>query len=120
MPYEPNIHEHHKRYIKDVDWNALLTAISELHPEYNDKVDKIFEQQYLYNYNIMLAKNEVLIEYCDWLFPILARTEELSEPKGCDRCDRYIGYMGENLTTLYFMANKDKYNIAHAKCRFLT
>lgn len=120
MPYAPDIHAHHERWIKDADWNALLTAMKELQPEYADKLPEIFNQEFLYNYNIMLAKPEVLKEYCEWLFPILERTEELSIPKGCDRRDRYIGYMGENLTTLYFMINKDKLNIAHAGCRFLT
>jgi hypothetical protein len=119
MPYLPDIHAHHERYLTSVDWNALLTALSELQPEYAAKVPEIFGQQYLYNYNIMLAKKDVLRDYCRWLFPVLQRTEELSSPKGWERADRYIGYMGENLTTLYFMANKDKLNIAHKGCRFL-
>lgn len=119
MPYQPDIHAHHERYIKDVDWKALLTALRKLQPEYADKVDEIFGQQYLYNYNIIVAKKVVLREYCEWLFPILERTEELSVPKGSERADRYIGYMGETLSTLYFMVNKDKLNIVHAGCRFL-
>jgi hypothetical protein len=118
MPYLPDIHAHHERYLTSTDWNALLTALGELHPEYAEKVPEIFGQQYLYNYNIMLAKKEVLRDYCRWLFPVLQRTEELSNPKGWERADRYIGYMGENLTTLYFMVNKDKLKIAHKGCRF--
>ncbi len=58
-------------------------------------------------------------DYCEWLFPVLFMTEELSEPKGFDRADRYIGYMGEILTTLYFMSRRDKLRIAYAGCRFL-
>ena len=34
MPYEPNIHAHHERYLADVDWNALLQALEELSPDY--------------------------------------------------------------------------------------
>ena len=34
MPYEPNIEEHHKRYLAEVDWEALLAALKELQPEY--------------------------------------------------------------------------------------
>ena len=52
-------------------------------------------------------------------FPILERVEELSVPIGANRADRYIGYVGETLATLYFMVNKDKLNVAHAGCRFL-
>ena len=34
MPYDPNIEEHHKRYLSDVDWDALLTALREQQPKY--------------------------------------------------------------------------------------
>lgn len=117
MPYEPNIHAHHERYLKEADWNAMLTALNELQPEYADAFPEVLEQQYLYNYNVILAKKQVLKEYCEWLFSILKRTEELSEPKGCDRADRYIGYMGETLETLYFIKNADKLNVVHTECK---
>ena len=120
MPYEPNIHAHHERYLKDEDWNALLTALAELQPEYAEYFTQVLEQQYLYNYNVILAKKQVLREYCEWLFPILERTEELSVPKGKDRSDRYIGYMGETLETLYFIKNADKLNVVHTECKLYT
>lgn len=117
MPYEPNIHAHHERYLQDVDWKALLTALQELRPEYADYFPTVLEQQYLYNYNVILAKKKVLREYCEWLFPILERTEELSVPKGSEREDRFIGYMGESLETLYFIKNADRLNVTHTECK---
>jgi hypothetical protein len=120
MPYEPDIEEHHKRYIKEADWNALLTALKELQPEYAEAFRDILKQQYMYNYNIIMAKKSVLADYCSWLFPLLERIEQLSDPVGSARADRYIGYMGETLETLYFMYNKYKLNIAHAGCRFIS
>ena len=119
LPYEPNIHAHHERYIKDVDWKALNQALRELQPEYADAFEDILNQRYLFNYNVILAKKKVLRDYCAWLFPILERTEELSVPKGADRADRYIGYMGETLETLYFMCNSNNLNIVHTNCRML-
>lgn len=119
LPYEPNIHAHHERYIKDADWKTLLQALEELQPEYAQAFPEILEQQYLYNYNVILAKKSVLRDYCAWLFPVLERTEELSVPKGCERSDRYIGYMGETLETLYFVKNAEKLNIVHTGCRLV-
>ena len=72
----------------------------------------------LYNYNIVLAKGKVLDEYCRWLFPLLFRIEEINNPDGNKEPNRYIGYVGETLETLYFMYNKDKLKIAHTGCRF--
>ena len=39
--------------------------------------------------------------------------------KGTERSDRYIGYMGETLETLYFMKNAGRLNIVHAGCRLM-
>lgn len=119
MPYEPDIGAHHERYLKSDDWNAVLTAVAELQPEYAERFPEILRQRYLYNYNIILARKDVLAAYCSWLFPILERVEELSVPKGRERADRYIGYISETLETLYFMRNQDKLNIKHSGCRFL-
>ena len=117
LPYPtvhyPNINEHHKRYLKQQDWDAMMQALKELAPEYARRLPEIFEKQFFYNYNMLIAKEKVFKDYCDWLFPILQRTEELSVPKGSERADRYIGYLGENLTTLYFMVNADKLKIVH-------
>ena len=118
--HEPNIKEHHARYIKESDWEAMLRSLEEIEPEYYAAYDKIFSQQYMYNYNIIIAKAAVLQEYCEWLFPILERVEELSIPKGSERADRYIGYIGENLLTLYFLYHKDRMNLVHTGRIMLT
>lgn len=117
LPYEPDIQAHHERYINEADWQALLCALEELQPSYAEAFPGILSQRYLYNYNVILAKKSVLRDYCAWLFPVLMRTEELSVPKGCERSDRYLGYMGETLLTLYFMKNADRLNVVHGECR---
>ena len=117
LPYEPDIHAHHERYIRETDWKALLQALEELQPAYAEAFPEILEQRYLYNYNVILAKKQVLRDYCGWLFPVLMRVEELSVPKGSERSDRYLGYMGETLETLYFMKNAERLNIVHTECR---
>lgn len=117
LTYEPDIHMHHKRYIKEADWEALLKALKERQPEYAAAFPEILEGRYLFNYNVILAKKSVLRDYCMWLFPILERVEELSSPRGSERNDRYIGYMGETLETLYFMKNVEKFTIVHTGCR---
>lgn len=120
MPYEPDIEAHHNRYLKGEDWEAVRNAVSEIYPEYGRFFPGVLKQRYLYNYNIVLARKTVLEEYCSWLFPILERLEENSIPRGIDRTDRYVGYAGETLATLYFMYNRDRLHIAHTECRFLT
>ena len=99
-----------------------MRAVTELAPDYCSYFDSVLEQQYLYNYNVILAKKSVLREYCEWLFPILMRVEDLTDSSS--RSDRYIGYMAETLETLYFMKNADKFagnlNVVHTLCRLYT
>ena len=119
MPYEPNIEAHHERYLTDAEWSGVLKALEELEPQYANVFKDILKQEYLYNYNVILAKREVLEQYCSWLFPILFRIEEINNPDGMKEANRYIGYVGETLETLYFMYNKDMLRIVHAGCKFL-
>ena len=119
MPYEPNIEAHHLRYLSDSEWDTVLHALEELQPDYSRAFKDILKQEYFYNYNVILAKKDVLDDYCSWLFPLLFRIEENNDPNKEKEPNRYMGYVGETLETLYFMYNKDKLKIAHAGCRFL-
>ncbi len=114
-----SIHEHHRRYVTDSDWKAMTVAVRELAPEYAKVMEKIFSQPYFYNYNMFIARERIFDDFCSWMFPILERTEELSIPKGWERSDRYIGYLGENLVTLYFLYHRHEYRIAHTGRRIL-
>ena len=118
--HEPDIREHHARYVRKSDWEAVLQALEELQPGQIDIFERIFGQPYFYNYNLIIAKKEVLEEYCSWLFSILERIEELSTPRGWERSDRYIGYLGESLMTLYFLYHQNDLKIYHTGRLMLT
>ena len=101
MVYTPDISQQRPRWIKETDWQAVKQALQELAPAYAVHVDQIDSQPYYLNYNIIIARKDVLDQYCSFLFPILERVEELTD--GANRHDRYIGYIGEYLCTLYFL-----------------
>lgn len=126
LPYPsvhyPNISMQHTRYLCEEDWRALLQALREITPEYL----KVYEmavasgEQYFLNFNMLIAKAEIFDDYCDFLFRVLARAEELTVPKGKERADRFAGYMGENLTTIYFLKNRDRLNIIYSGKLWIT
>ena len=107
MIHLPDIREHHGRYMREEEWQIMLTAMRELYPEYADAYEDIFSGIYLYNYNLVLAKKEVFANYCAWVFPLLFRTEELCVLKGVETTNRYLAYMSESLLTLYFLYHKE-------------
>lgn len=116
--HEPDMREQHTRYVMDEDWAAMLQALKELQPEYFKAFQEISKEPYLYNYNIMVAKRQVWEDYCSWLFPVLKRIE--LERTWTGRTDRYIGYLAENLLTIYFRFHETRLNIAHTGCFMLT
>ena len=70
---------------------------------------------YLYNYNILIARKEVFDDYCGWLFPMLRQIADRCEKEKRDRMPRYIGRIGEVMTSLYFMRNKKNWKITHGE-----
>lgn len=113
MVHYPDSNIHHTWYVPEPDWELMKRVVAELYPDYAGRFDEVFGASEFYNYNMILAKKEVFADYCAWLYPILDRIEELSEPKGTDRKDRYTAYMSESLETLYFMLNMKKLKIYH-------
>ena len=125
LPYPsihyPDISEQYMRYVRQEDWSAMLQAMKEVAPEYFDAyVEGISKEKYFYNFNMLIARKEIFDDYCKFLFTVLERTEELVTPRGWERADRFAGYLGENLTTIYFRKNKDKLKIVHAGKLWLT
>lgn len=119
LPYPsvhyPDISDQHTRYVSEEDWNAMLLALKEVAPDYYEAyTTAISGERYFYNFNMLIARRAVFDDYCQFLFSVLERTEELTSPKGWERADRFAGYLGENLTTLYFRKNRDKLKIVHA------
>lgn len=120
--YYPDISKEHTRYVSESDWSAMLQALSETAPAYLEAYEEAvrMKEQFFLNFNMLIAKAEVFDDYCSFLFRVLERTEEIATPKGWERADRFAGYLGENLTTLYFLRNRDKLKIAYAGKIWLT
>ena len=113
MIHLPDIREHHSRYTNEAEWKLLLEAVRELSPSYMDSYERIFGGQYLYNYNMFLARGRVVDELCNWMFPIFFRLEELCRSNSIVPAKRYIAYFGESMMTWFFMKNADRIKTAH-------
>lgn len=109
----PDAKGQYGRYISEEDREILFSVLAEKEPEYGAAAKMILKGPYLYNYNMLIAKREVFDRYCEWMFPILFEVERRMEECGKQRRDRYIGYMGEVLTSLYFMKNSNDLNVVH-------
>ena len=99
------------RYVSDEDFSLLCSVL-------NKKEKAAFlsamAKPYLYNHNLLIAKQNVFSDYCRFMFDILGRVEEKERNKPA-RNDRHMGYLGELLTSAYFTNRADRLKIIHAR-----
>lgn len=120
LPYPsvhyPDISTQHVRYLRENDWQAMKRAVKEVAPEYLEAYETAVKagEQHFFNFNMLIAKARIFDDYCNFLFSVLEKAEELTLPKGWERADRFAGYMGENLTTIYFTKNRETFKILYS------
>jgi len=111
----PDASGQYGRYLLPGDINIMLEVLQEKEPDHFGEIEEILKMPYLYNYNVLIARKEVFDDYCSWLFPLLEEIARRCEKEKRDRKPRYIGRVGEVLTSVYFMRNKKRLRIVHAK-----
>lgn len=115
----PNAKEQMKRYVNEKDLKVLAETIAQVCPEYSGKFEEMCEQKLFYNYNMLIAKRNIFDDYAKYMFKVLEVAEKRCLNNGQLRNDRYAGYMGEILTSLYIYANRKCYKVVHAPWRWL-
>jgi len=103
------------RYLMPEDIHAMCQVLQECETDHMPEIEGILKSPYLYNYNMLIARKEVFDDYCSWIFPLLKKIADRCEKEDRERRPRYVGRIGEVLTSLYFMMNKRKWQIAHAE-----
>lgn len=110
---------YYKDHCKE-DWNIMLEAIEKLKPNYLETAYTLQESNYYYGYNMLIAKKEIFDDYCEWLFSILNYCERHCSVKEDKYQNRFLGFLGERLLSIYFVHNEEKYKIVHAKKKFIS
>lgn len=87
-------------------------AVSELCPEYLPEVEKFYRSNKISPLNIIIAKSEFYNKYCEWLFPLAFRIEELLKQDG-GVPSREIGFISERFLTIWIMHNHNKLNVRY-------
>lgn len=89
------------------DWLLLEAAIKKVHPDYFNFALKYFESATtMHCFNMFIGNRKFLIEYCEWLFPILNELEHTVRFSEYPYQRRVIGFMAERLFNLYISRNE--------------
>ncbi|WP_196606655.1 DUF4422 domain-containing protein [Pectinatus frisingensis] len=106
------------KHIPDV-WKTMLDVLQENAPDYYNISKHIFNETIFYASNMCILKRNVLNELCQWMFPIVMEIEHRIGTLNDTYYNRYAGFVTERLITLYFLYNKQCWNIAHAEKIFI-
>ncbi len=88
------------------DWYLLEAAINTVHPEYVDFAKDYFETaRKMHCFNMFIGSKKFLINYCEWLFPILTELENTVKLSEYPYQRRLFGFMAERLFNLYIKRN---------------
>ena len=115
----PNVEVTYRRDHISADWDIMLEAVRQLSPNYLNTVKEMQSGKYYYAYNMFIMRREILENYCEWLFPILSYCEKHCDEKRDKYQNRFIGFLGEHLMSVYFMHHEKKYKIVHARKHFI-
>lgn len=101
------------------DWKVMKKAIMVKQPDYLFDLIKVERGNFYFGYNMFIAKNQIFKDYCEWLFDILDYCNKHCIPKEDDYQNRFLGFLGERLLTVYMLHHYDEFKIAIADKHFV-
>lgn len=101
-------------FIEDLDL-ALEILISK-YPNFKKWIEVTKKQNYIYFFNIFIAKNEIFNNYCEWLFPILFELNNKIDFQNRNfYSNRVVGFVAERLFNVYVNYLIDTQNVKYCE-----
>lgn len=99
-----NNYQHYKisNHLHIEDYDAALTVLGELYPEYITAAEKFNQASDGYYTNMFVMRKDIFEDYSIWLFSILDKLEERLRFKNySDQEKRDVGHIAERLLNIY-------------------
>lgn len=96
-----------KGHVKE-DYDLCREIIKEDYKEFLESFDINSKQKYLYSYNMLITRKEILDDYCSFLFPLLEKVEaQIDLSKRDAYQQRAFGFLAERLFQVWLIKNKN-------------
>jgi hypothetical protein len=101
----------HFAHIHGIEYiNITRKIIEEIYPEYLESFDKVMRKRSAHMFNMFIMRKKLADEYCDWLFDILFRFNEMIDFSNLSPFQaRMSARIGECLLDVWITKNKYKY-----------
>ena len=119
----PNVHKYFATLpvttMDEQDFQLMLRLIEQEDSEIAKYSKDFLEGQIHFPNNMVIAKRDIYLDYGNFMFKVLQGMQEHYERKNISRPDRYLGYVGELLTTVYFSYHRRKWRTVFIDYRLL-
>lgn len=91
-------------------------------PEYTEELNKFLSGNIMYLCNIFVMRKDLFMQYCKFIFPLLEKIDSQVDSRDFPPAKkRFLGYLGEYLTTLFIFRLKKnpQINIKELKASFI-
>ena len=96
-------------YTDKLDYETMLEFIGKRDEKMASFAEVFFSGQIQFPNNMVIARREIYLRYCSFLFGVLQDMQACYQERNIVRQKRYLGNVGEMLTALYFAYHKDKW-----------
>jgi hypothetical protein len=87
-------------------WLVIRDVLADISPSYLQSFTSVSKGNSCSLFNIMVCRRSTLIDYCDWLFPVLFELERRVDPACLDGYQkRLIGFAAERLLNVWVHFN---------------
>ena len=103
--YNQYIHAHNKQ---DLDETERILA--KFYPEYMPAYKEVMNSTKGHRFNMFIMKKEIMDSYCQWLFDVLLRLENVLDISSYSENDaRVFGFVSERLLDVWIITNNIDY-----------
>jgi hypothetical protein len=119
----PNVHQYFAKLpvttMDEQDFQLMQRLIEQEDSEMAKFSKDFLEGQIHFPNNMVIAKRDIYLDYCNFMFKVLQGMQEHYKKTETPRPDRYLGYVGELLTTVYFAYHREKWRTGFIDYRLL-
>ena len=107
-------------HIKIEAWEYLDSILRKDYPDYVEAWEKLKKTDFLITLNMLIMRRDIFDDYCKWLFGVLEGVDRNYADRGIQPDNRYLGFLGECLTTVYVIAHRDRLNFGYTEVHTLS
>lgn len=105
-------------YILEYDWNLMMRFIGEYDQAYYETALAYEKAHCYFPCNIFIMKRKYFDEMCSFIFGITEKVDAFYQNMGLVRKDRYMGFLVENLLSIYIMHHGSRLKGAYMDMKY--